>query len=93
MGLPLIKTTDDSAHEAEALGAVLYNTGDVAAVITEDTDVLLYDALMLRNLVGTTKEASMIHGREVREALGLDRSAFVDLGLLCGSDFVETIPK
>lgn len=93
MGLPLLKTTPDSAHEAEALGAVLYRTGDVAAVFTEDTDVLLYDAPMVRNVVGYSKTPTMLHGREIREALGLSQEEFVDLGLLCGSDFVRTIPK
>lgn len=93
MGVPLLKTSSESVHEAEALGAVLYHTGDVAAVFTEDTDVLLYDAPIVRDFVGRTKTPTIIHGRELREAFGLDVSAFIDLGLLCGSDFMETIPK
>lgn len=93
MGVPLLKTTSDSAHEAEALGAVLYRTGDVAAVFTEDTDVLLYDAPLVKNVVGRSKTPTLLHGKEVREALGFDQDAFIDLCLLCGSDFVQTIPK
>jgi flap endonuclease-1 len=92
MGIPVITTSAETPHEAEALGAVLQTSGLVDAVVTEDSDVLLYDATMLRNALGYKVQPSLINGRSVREALGFDREQFIDMCLLCGSDFAETLP-
>jgi flap endonuclease-1 len=92
MGIPLLTTSAETPHEAEALGAVLQASGLVDAVVSEDSDVLLYDATMLRNALGHKVPATLVNGKAVREALGFDREQFIDMCLLCGSDFAETLP-
>jgi len=93
MGLPLLKVSDETPHEAEALGAALVTAGLADVVVSEDSDVLLYDVAMLRNVTGYKLQPTLLNGKNIREALGLDQRQFIELGLLCGSDFADRIPK
>jgi len=60
-------------------------------VASEDTDVIIYEAPLLRGL-GSKKNALVeVDGAQVRIALELPRESFVDLALLCGTDFSQRL--
>jgi flap endonuclease-1 len=83
----------DEPHEGEALCSSIVNAGLASAVVSEDTDVLVYGATLLRNSTTNKKPASIVNSDDVREGLGgLDKAQFLDLALLCGTDFMTTIP-
>ena len=64
--------------------------GYADVVITEDTDVLVFDSPMLRRVGPTSREGELLHGKDIREALGYTtREQWVDFCLLCGCDFIE----
>jgi flap endonuclease-1 len=91
MSIPFIFLSDIPA-EAESLCCSLVASGIADVVGSEDTDVLLYNQPLLRNLTSTDVEKrpiSMIDGREVMEGLGLDISQWIDFGLMCGTDFTS----
>ncbi|KAG8865393.1 hypothetical protein FRB96_000283 [Tulasnella sp. 330] len=77
--------------EAEGVAASLYAHGVADVVASEDTDVIVYDAPLLRNLTSRDHPLIYTSGREVREALSLSRSSFVDFALLLGSDFSQRL--
>ena len=93
MGLPYFRMPEDAPHEAEALGATLVNAGVAATVVTEDSDVLVYGASMLRNPFGRHSAPLEINGTDVRSGLNLTQPQFVDLALLCGTDFSDRVPR
>lgn len=47
----------------------------------------MYDASLLRNVTSSESPLLYVSGPEVREALELDRTQFIDFALLLGSDF------
>ncbi|KAK8438494.1 Elongation of fatty acids protein 2 [Candidozyma auris] len=81
--------------EAEAQCAALAKGGKVFAAASEDMDTLCYEPpFLLRHL--TVAEArkmpiDQIEYSEVLKGLGMDRSTFVDLCILLGCDYCETI--
>ncbi|KAI9441288.1 PIN domain-like protein [Lactarius indigo] len=89
MGVPCIDTT--GPYEAEALASSLVLNGSADYVASEDTDVLVYGAPLLRNITSKEKPLLLISGPEVRSALRLDAAAFVDFALLLGTDFAPRI--
>jgi len=54
-------------------------------------DVLVYGVPMLRNVTSGTEPLTLIEGREVRDALDMDSSQFLDFALLLGTDFTDRI--
>ena len=74
--------------EAEAYGSYLCSIGQVDAVLSEDTDVLAYGCpkflVKLDAIRGTCIEMDI---NVMYEALGLTYSSFVDLCIMCGTDY------
>jgi flap endonuclease-1 len=54
-------------------------------------DVLVYGVPLLRNVTSGTEPLTLIEGGEVREALEMDSSQFLDFALLLGTDFTDRI--
>ncbi|KAJ7266919.1 PIN domain-like protein [Mycena haematopus] len=89
MGVPCIDTT--GTYEAEALASSLVLNGFADYVASEDTDVVIYEAPLIRNITNRSSPLMLLSGTEIRAALELDRSSFVDFALLLGTDFSQRI--
>ncbi|KAJ7185530.1 PIN domain-like protein [Mycena filopes] len=89
MGVPCIDTT--GTYEAEALASSMVINGFADFVASEDTDVVVYEAPLLRNITNRKIPLVMLVGSEIRNALQLDRSSFIDFALLLGTDFSQRI--
>ncbi|KAJ8474025.1 hypothetical protein ONZ51_g7496 [Trametes cubensis] len=89
MGIPCIEPS--GPYEAEALAASIVLNGYADYVASEDTDVLVYDAPLVRNLASSTAPLVVISGADVRAVLQLDRDRFIDFALLLGTDFSQRI--
>jgi flap endonuclease-1 len=91
MGVPFI----EAPCEAEAQCAALVKSGHVFATATEDMDALTFGSnILLRHL--TFSEARKmpvqeIHLDKVLEGLDLKQKEFVDLCILLGCDYTESI--
>jgi 5'-3' exonuclease len=107
MGYPILTPSSHNPFEAEAICSLLYHMSSltgVTHVVSEDTDVLVYSAPLLRRIttseVGAQERLKKKKGFEmsitdpeiVREGLGLSKTEFVDWCLLCGTDFTERVP-
>ncbi|KAG8908188.1 hypothetical protein FRB99_008731 [Tulasnella sp. 403] len=91
MGIPIIEAP--FPYEAEAVAASLCVEGLADAVGSEDTDVLVYEAPLLRNVTSREVPLTYISGAEVRDALGLTTPAYIDFALLLGSDFSQRLRR
>ncbi|KAG8956960.1 hypothetical protein FRC00_004665, partial [Tulasnella sp. 408] len=78
-------------YEAEGVAASLCINGLADFVASEDTDVLVYGATMLRNITTRDEPLIRISGEDVRNELNLTPESFIDLALLFGSDFTERL--
>lgn len=91
MGIPYV----EAPSEAEAQCAELARCGKVFAAASEDMDTLCYEPkFLLRHL--TVAEArklpiDQLEYEEVLKGLGMDRLTFVDMCILLGCDYCETI--
>ncbi|XP_072126147.1 flap endonuclease 1 [Mobula birostris] len=91
MGIPYI----EAPCEAEASCAALVKAGKVYAVATEDMDALTFGtSILLRHM--TASEAKKLpiqefHLNKVLQEAGLTQEQFVDLCILLGSDYCESI--
>lgn len=91
MGVPYI----ESASEAEAQCSAMVKAGKVYGVATEDMDALTFGAnILLRHM--TFSEARKmpvqeIHYEKVLKGLELDSNEFIDLCILMGCDYCDTI--
>ncbi|KAF9101477.1 Elongation of fatty acids protein 2 [Mortierella sp. GBA35] len=90
MGEPVVEAID---AEAEAVCARLTTLGLADASVSEDTDTVVFGNGLLLRQVGSTGDKGIIEIDPVvaRERLGLNRDAFRDLCILCGTDFSGTI--
>ncbi|KAJ1310004.1 hypothetical protein OPQ81_006760 [Rhizoctonia solani] len=88
MGVPCIQSS--LPYEAEALACSLVLNGLADFVGSEDTDVLLYNAPLLRNMTNRKVPLQIIPS-SVETNLGLTRTAFVDAAILMGTDFVKRL--
>lgn len=76
--------------EAEGLCSYLCKTGQVDAVLTEDTDVLAHGAplmLAFKDFKLSEEKIYAIHHDSLMEALELDEDEFRDLCILLGCDY------
>ncbi|KAF8631345.1 hypothetical protein AX15_002457 [Amanita polypyramis BW_CC] len=89
MGIPCIEST--GAFEAEALASAIVRRGWADYVASEDTDVLLYEAPLLRNITNKCEPLMMLSAAGVRAMLELNHDSFIDFALLLGTDFSERI--
>ncbi|PPR03958.1 hypothetical protein CVT24_008313, partial [Panaeolus cyanescens] len=88
-GIPCIDAP--STIEAEAFASAIVLSGAADYVGSEDTDVLVYEAPMLKNITSRHDPLVLVSGHDVRTALGLSRHAFIDFALLLGTDFTHRI--
>ncbi|CCO28802.1 hypothetical protein BN14_02800 [Rhizoctonia solani AG-1 IB] len=88
MGIPCIQSY--LPYEGEALASSLVLHGLADFVGSEDTDVLMYNAPLLRNLTNRNLPLQIIPP-SVEINLGLSRSAFMDAAILMGTDFVKRV--
>ncbi|KDR80107.1 hypothetical protein GALMADRAFT_62412 [Galerina marginata CBS 339.88] len=89
MGIPCIDAT--GAVEAEALASAIVLNGHADFVASEDTDVLVYEAPLMKNITSYSEPIVLVSGSDIRNALGLSREAYVDLAVLMGTDFSDRI--
>ncbi|KAJ7664312.1 PIN domain-like protein [Mycena rosella] len=89
MGVPCMDTI--GTYEAEALASALVLNGFADYVASEDTDVVIYEAPLIRNITSRNGPLMVLSGLEIRTALELDRSSFIDFALLLGTDFSQRI--
>ncbi|XP_038620335.1 flap endonuclease 1 [Tachyglossus aculeatus] len=91
MGIPYL----EAPGEAEASCAALVKAGKVYAAATEDMDCLTFGSpVLMRHL--TASEAKKLpiqefHLSRVLQELGLTQEQFVDLCILLGSDYCDSI--
>lgn len=80
--------------EAETMCADLCKRGVVVAALTEDTDVLAYGAtifLMKIDIYNST--VTKVLYQDVLDGLKLTEKQFLDLCIMCGTDYNKNIPK
>ncbi|GAA5874186.1 hypothetical protein JCM3774_006758 [Rhodotorula dairenensis] len=94
LGVPWLQPTPDHPHEAEGVCAALQQHGLADFVISEDTDVVVYGAPVLRNITLADQPKvpmNVLDPAKLRAALGLSQAEFVDFAILLGTDFTERI--
>ncbi|EPS44318.1 hypothetical protein H072_1691 [Dactylellina haptotyla CBS 200.50] len=93
MGIPYL----DAPCEAEAQCAVLAKAGKVFAAASEDMDTLCFETpILLRHLTFSEQRKQPIqeiHLDRVMAGLDMNREQFIDLCILLGCDYCDTIPK
>jgi len=92
MGVPVI----DAPCEAEATCAALAKAGMVYGVGTEDMDALTFGTpVMVRNLNASEQKSKgavvEISLEKTLAGLGLTMEQFIDVCILCGCDYTDTI--
>ncbi|KAI4522465.1 PIN domain-like protein [Schizophyllum commune Loenen D] len=88
LGVPCVDAT--GAFEAEALASAMVLGGLADYVVSEDTDVLVYGAPLLRNLSNRQGPLVLLPAC-LWELLNLSRKEYVDFALLLGTDFSQRI--
>lgn len=82
----------DSPLEAETMCADLCKRGIVDAVLSEDTDVLAYGAPVFLSKINTHNGTCIrIKYTDVLEHLELSDGQFLDLCIMCGTDYNKNI--
>jgi 5'-3' exonuclease len=77
--------------EAEALCSYLCHSGEVDAVLTEDSDAFAYLSPKVILKYGSP-ECILVESKNILNALNLDNERFIDFCVLLGNDFNERIP-
>ncbi|KAI8968309.1 PIN domain-like protein [Mycotypha africana] len=81
-----------NGHEAEAMCAHLGRAGITKATVSEDLDTLVFGEVpILRYFFARHRPILSIDPVVARQELGLSKDAFIDLCILCGTDFSGTI--
>ncbi|KAI8986386.1 PIN domain-like protein [Pilobolus umbonatus] len=81
-----------NGHEAEAMCASIADHGRASASVSEDMDTVVFgDKPLLRHFYSPSQPIMMIDPIKARDGLDLSRESFVDLCILCGTDFSGTI--
>ncbi|GAA5918175.1 hypothetical protein JCM1841_005288 [Sporobolomyces salmonicolor] len=106
LGVPFVVPSPSEPHEAAGLCATLCSLGLADYVVSEETDVTVYGAPLLRQISTDDERRRFMSRKEekkepmnvmdpvkLREVLGLTKEEFVDFALLCGTDFTERIPS
>lgn len=84
----------DAPMEAETMCSDLCKRGIVDAVLSEDTDVLAYSSPMFLTKLSTTDGICVrIAHQNVLNALDLSAEEFLDLCIMCGTDYNKNIPR
>lgn len=78
--------------EAETMCADLCKRGLVDAVLSEDTDVLAYGAPVLLTELDSFKHTCVkIEHKEILRSIDLSYDSFLDLCIMCGTDYNKNI--
>lgn len=84
-----------SPGEAEAQCAYLTNMNEVYGTVSEDSDCLVFGSKkMIKGLIGSdksNKKAIEIDLSMMLKEMNLDMKAFIDLCILCGTDYNQNI--
>jgi flap endonuclease-1 len=84
----------DAPLEAETMCADLCKRGLVDAVLSEDTDVLAYESPMFLSKIDTRNDTCVqIEYSEVISSLELTNDQFLDLCIMCGTDYNKNIHR
>ena len=83
--------TVEEQYEAEAVAAALVLGGQADYVASEDTDVLVYNAPLIRNIANRQGPLVLMSGPDIRTQLDLTNDRFIDFALLLGTDFSDRI--
>lgn len=88
MGFPVVT----APGEAEAQCVQLLKEGRVSAVASDDMDCLTFGAeVLLRNIKTKKDPITEITLSDALREMGLNQAEFIDLCILCGCDYCETI--
>jgi 5'-3' exonuclease len=88
-GIPCIVL---DGHEAEAMCASLVTHGFADATVSEDMDTTIFgDGILLRQFLKKNKPIVEISPIEAKKSLELSHDQYIDLCILCGTDFAGTI--
>ena len=80
--------------EAEILCSQLVKSNTAYAVLTKDTDVLACGCpIMLSNINLKARQFTVIYLEDILNNLNLDYSRWLDLCIMCGTDFNNNIPN
>lgn len=110
--VPVLWTGDGSKtggrpHEAEALASMLVRNNLADAVVSEDSDVLLYGVPLIRGIMGqkgleyvdsTKARISLFPPPPIEATISqeegekISQKQMLDFALLCGTDFNRTVP-
>jgi flap endonuclease-1 len=89
MGIPVI----EAPEEADSQCAQLAKDNLVYGVSTEDMDILTFGSTrIIRNLSSRKKEIIQIELDKILEKLNINYDQFIDLCILLGCDYCNTIP-
>lgn len=81
-------------EEAEKMCAAACISGYVSAVLSEDTDVMAYGAPVFLTKIDTGSDTCVrITYSKLLESLELNKDQFLDLCIMCGTDYNPNIPK
>ncbi|KAJ2383191.1 hypothetical protein H4S02_005412 [Coemansia sp. RSA 2611] len=85
----------EAGEESEGVCAQLNRHGIVDAVCSEDLDVVAFGGRLLRGFfAGESRQPlTLVDAQHACAELGLPRAAFIDLCILCGTDFSATLEK
>jgi 5'-3' exonuclease len=90
MGIPCYQANT----EAETACAALCNSGQVDAVLSEDSDVLAYGTpIFITKFNGVNGYCEVINHKDLLEALDISKESFRDLCIMCGTDYNSNIAK
>jgi flap endonuclease-1 len=78
-------------QEAESYASYLCQTGQVDAVVTEDTDTLTYGASVWLSSITHEGWCTEIRLDDIYKETGLNASQFIDFCILCGCDYNESL--
>lgn len=80
--------------EAEKMCSAMCISGLVSAVMSEDTDVMAYGAPVFLTKIDTGSDTCVrITYNQVIESLKLTKDQFLDLCIMCGTDYNPNIPR
>jgi 5'-3' exonuclease len=83
----------DSDGEAESTCSMLLKSGKIAAILTEDTDILASGcSFMIHNINFEESTFIEIDYQEILKQLKLTSDEFLDFCILCGTDYNEATP-
>lgn len=90
LGVPFFQ----APMEAETTCAELCKTGKVDFVISDDTDVLAYGAPVFVTKINTSTDTCVVvRYQEILEGLEFTSEQFLDLCIMCGTDYNKNIFK